>query len=235
MKRNTFVFFIAFLALMTSNISAQKEKFYSESGGEFIFSLADIEKDGTSLATPMRFSMFLHLGQNYHWNLNEGTGLYTGYALRNIGFITKENDAKIKRRTYSLGLPLAVKLGNMDKNFYAYGGVSFEMFFHYKQKKFIDNEKTKYSEWFSNRTERFTHSFFTGMQFPGGVNLKFSYYPGNFLNRDFKGKDFGEVVDYSVYNRSNLIYLSLSFNFRPEKVIQNISPKSQETRYASIN
>jgi hypothetical protein len=233
MKKFVLPVLITGFIFISLTLSAQKEKYYSESGGEFIFSFADVEKNGLSVTTPMRFSMFLHLGQNYHWNLNEYAGLFTGYGLRNIGYITKEDNLKMKRRTYSIGIPLAVKFGAMDKNFFLYGGTSFELFFHYKQKQFIDGEKSKFSEWFSPRTERFAQSFFAGMQFPGGLNLKFKYYPGEFLNRDFRGVDFTQEVDYSIYNRSNLFYVALSFNFRPDKIMENIAPKSHETRYAS--
>lgn len=234
MKKYRLFLLILGFVLLIQTLPAQKEKFYSESGGEFIFSFADVEKNGLSLDTPPRFSMFLHLGQNYHWNLNEYAGLYTGYGLRNIGYITREDELKTKRRTYSLGIPLAAKFGALDKNFYVYGGTSFELFFHYKQKQFIDDQKSKFSEWFTPRTERFTYSLFAGMQFPGGINLKFKYYPGDFLNRDFRGRDFGQEVDYSIFTRSNLFYVALSFNFRPEKIMDNISPKTHETHLASI-
>lgn len=233
MLRKNSIIFILFLFIL-SNLTGQADKFYKENGGELIFSFADLEKNGEHINNPMRFSMFLHLGQKYHYNMNSYVGVFSGYSLRNIGFISEENDIKTKRRTYSFGIPFAIKTGILDKNFFIYGGASYELFFHYKQKRFVDGEKSRFSEWFSPRTERFGYSLFTGIQFPGGWNLRFKYYPGDFLNHDFKGTDFGQEVDYSDYSRSNLFYIGLSFNFRPDKLFSPPDPKPRETRYASF-
>jgi len=227
---------IIFILSLTAGLSySQEDKFYTESGGELIFSFAEVEREGQSISTPVRFSMFLHLGQNFHWNFSNYAGLYSGYYLRNVGFITEENDIKTKRRTYSFGIPLALKIGVMDKNLFIYGGGSYELYFHYKQKQFIGGEKSKFSEWFSPRTERFAPALFAGVQFPGGINLKFKYYPGDFLNRDFEGRDFGQEVDYSDYNKTNLFYVALSFNIRPKKIKDTFSSDAKQIRYVMNN
>jgi hypothetical protein len=225
------IFLVSFL--ITGAI-AQGEKFYTENGGEFIFSFADIEKNGQNISTPPRFTMFFHLTKNYHYNFSSFVGVYTGATLRNIGFITDEEGVKTKRRTYSAGIPLALKLGALDKDFYLFGGASYELFFHYKQKQFIDGNKSKFSEWFSPRTERFAPSLFAGIHFPGGFNLKFKYYPQDFLNTDFQGTDFGEAVDYSVYDRTNLFYIGLSFYVRPKQIMKNFGVESKQTRFALL-
>lgn len=232
MKRYTLS--ILLTILLFSGVFAQNDKFYTENGGEFIFSFADVERNGQSINTPVRFTMFFHLTQNFHYDFSSFAGIYTGTSLRNIGFITDENGIKTKRRTYSVGIPLALKLGPLDKDLYVFGGGSYELFFHYKQKQFIDGNKSKYTEWFSPRTERFAPSLFAGVHFPGGVNLKFQYYPQNFLNTDFKGTDFGEEVDYSEYNKTNLFYIGLSFFIKPKNIKKNFGADSKQTRFALL-
>ena len=229
-----YILFLAIGTLFFAN-SYSQDRIYAESSNEIIFSFADVVYNGQSLATPTRFSMFFHAGNNVHFDLNDNVGIYSGYGLRNIGFITEDNGVKMKRRTYSLGIPLALKLGVFSQKFFVYGGGSYEMFFHYKQKQFIDGNKEKYSEWFSDRTDRFAPSFFAGIQFPKGINLKFKYYPNDFLNRSFAGRDFGENVDYSNYSKTNLFYIGLSFNFNPEDMGINLRPdkKSERTAFYS--
>jgi len=209
-----------------------QDKFYSENSGELIFSFADVEQNGESVPNKLRFTMFLHLGQNHHYDFTNNFGFYTGYGLRNIGFTIEKDNVKTKHRTYSIGIPLALKIGSFDDHFYVYGGASYEMFFHYKRKIFIDGNKSKFSEWFSDRTDLFAPSFFAGIQFPKGINLKFKYYPNNFLNNDFSGDN---TVDYSTYNKSNLFYFGLTFNIRTDKIKKMYNSEDvQSASFASL-
>ncbi len=209
-----------------------QDKVYTENSGEIIFSFADVEYLGVNVPTNMRFTAFLHLGQNFHYDFTNNFGMYSGYGLRNIGIITDVDGIKTKRRTYSLGVPVALKLGSFSDHFYVYGGGSYELFFHYKQKRFVNGVKSKYSEWFSDRTDRFAPALFAGVQFPGGINLKCKYYLNNFLNRDFQGVDFGEAVDYANFNRTKLFYVSITFNIRNEKLKELTNPTEKSARYA---
>ena len=96
-------------------------------------------------------------------------------------------------------------------NFFLYGGGEYEYMFHYKQKLFLEDNKTKFKEWGSDRVNSFIPSFFVGVQFPHGINLKFKYYLDDFLNKDFTGTDFGYNVDYSQFEKSRIWYLSLAY------------------------
>jgi hypothetical protein len=224
---------ISIILLLALNFFASAQ-FYSENSGEMIFGFSDVEKAGQSIDSKLRFTVFLHLGQNHHYDFSDNIGFFTGYGLRNIGIITDENNIKIKRRTYSLGIPLALKAGSFRKHFYFYGGGEYEWFFHYKQKQFIDGDKTRQSKWFSDRTKAFNPSVFGGIQFPGGINMKFKYYLNDFLNRDFSGTDFGVPVDYSVFNKVKLYYISLSYNFRKGDIKKIYDPSSRTTRLTSL-
>ena len=213
-----FIFFLSVLFIMVQ-VNGQR-KVYSVTSGEMIFGWADVEQTPVgsnsmeSVSSNLRFSVFFHLGQYVHLDLNNSVGLYSGLAVRNIGFIT-EDDAldigveKEKHRSYTLGLPLALKLGSFNDHFYLFGGGEYEMLFHYKYKYWINGDKYKTSEWFSNRTNRFVPSVFAGVQFPGGLNIKFKYYLDDFLNSDFKKGD----VDYSKYGKTQMLHISVCWQF----------------------
>jgi hypothetical protein len=55
----------------------------------------------------------------------------------------------VKRRTYTLGIPIGIKIGNMaDKKPYLFLGGGADVPFNYKEKTFvIRNQKTKMNEW----------------------------------------------------------------------------------------
>jgi hypothetical protein len=231
MSKNFAILILLSITLIPLNVNSQ---FSKENSGEFIFSSSNVESNNIKINSKIRFTCFFHLGQNLHYDFSNVFGVFSGYGIRNIGIITEENNIVVKRRTYSLGIPLAVKLGSFKNHFYVYGGGEYELFFHYKQKQFINNNKTRQSEWFSNRTQRFAPSFFTGLQFPGGINLKFKYYPENFLNVKFRGTDFGQAVDYSDFNKTQLFYFSLCFNFKNKDFKKLYNPDDQPGRIAAL-
>ena len=227
MKKFTLVsiFIILFSGLLL------KAQIYTENSGEIIFAFSEVERNMQPVDSKMRFTAFFHIGQNIHYDFTNNFGFFTGFGIRNIGLITKEEDIEIRRRTYSFGIPLAFKGGSFKDNLFFYGGGEYELFFHYKQKQFIDGTKTKESEWFSDRTNRFVPSLFAGIQFPKGINLKFKYYLDNFLNKDFTGNDFGIPVNYSVFNKTEIFYFSLSFNIKHEDIKKIYSPSGIRTAF----
>ncbi len=215
------------LTLAVFSLKAQNTDIYMSSGGEIILSGADVGFNGTDVNTNMRFTLFFHLQTQVNFDFSDNIGLYTGFAIRNVGLIMEDyyqnvgydvdqtdpnynKNTKIKHRSYALGFPIAIKVGSFKNNFFAYGGLEYEWMFHYKQKKFIDGAKYKLKEWTSDRVNPWIPSWFVGLQFPGGINLKFKYYMNDFLNKDFTGQDFGVDVDYSQFESSGIWYISLS-------------------------
>lgn len=233
---------------MAQDTTTQSVEIYSTNGGEFIFSFADVDVDDADISSILRFSGFFHVGQKWHFDFGNNFGLFTGYGIRNIGFITEDDgieidafasqivagdEVKIKRRAYTLGVPAAFKLGNFDRNTFVYGGAELELAFNYKEKLFLNGDKEdKYNEWFSDRTNLLLPSVFGGVQFPGGVNLQFKYYLLNFLNQDYTERVNGvNVMPYENVD-SRLFYFSVSFNIgRNGELLSGNAPVQRRTSF----
>jgi hypothetical protein len=211
MKKTTVLLFA-----LTQFFAAQAQKKYKTSGWEIINSLA-IYSDtsvATSPSVKMRFSAFLHFDTRYHFDFGKYMGIYTGYALRNVGFSVKYNDTLSKKfRVYTVGMPLAFKIGNMEHRQFFYAGAEAELALNYKEKTFIDKDKKKFNEWFSSRTRLFMPSVFAGVQLNKGFNLIAKYYLTGFFNKDFKYKG---VKPYGEID-AQLFYIALSYNTKAKK------------------
>ena len=192
-----------------------QSKSYVTTGGELIFSLASIEQNGSNENATLRFSPTFNLQTMLNKDMSKKFGLFTGLAIRNVGYIINDyidrsNNLTFKKkfRTYNLGIPVGFKVGNLDKTFF-YGGYEVEMAFIYKEKTFEDGDKTdKITGWFSDRNELFQHGFLAGVQFPYALNLKFKYYLSEFHNRDYTNS--AGIKPYAGL-KSNIYYFSLCF------------------------
>jgi len=207
------------------------KKFYTASASEVIFSAADFGKVSITSPGPLdipvtspsfnagivpRFSAFLHLANQMHFNVSNTFGFYTGLGLRNIGMINKFNDSlRIKQRFYSLGIPVAFKIGNMGKKIYFSAGAEAELFFHYKQKTFAGNEGRrgekvqKFNEWFSKRNNLFMPSVFVEFNFGKGNYVRLKYYLNNILINGKQDFAVNGVASSFTVERSQLFSLSL--------------------------
>jgi hypothetical protein len=222
---------------------------YPVTSGELIFSQSQAtftqafltQYPGASLANNnVRFTAFLHIGQYIHCDFTDNIGFFSGLAIRNVGMITDETlpqtvsqtggasvpyaNYNVIRRQYMLGVPLAIKLGSFKNHVFFFAGGEYEVAFHLKEKYWTDSfdrsgPKTKSTEWFSSQTPTFMPSVFAGIQFPGGVNLKFKYYLTDFLNNEYKisnNSNEGSVFDLSDQTRyasSQVFYFSLCWQF----------------------
>ena len=204
------------------NLSDQSDRFYFTSGGEFIFSFADVEYRGNDDGTILRFAPILNIQSYFNYDPNEYVGFFAGFAIRNVGFIydLPNSDIRKKYRTYNFGIPVGLKLGRMNRTF-LYGGYELELPFHYKEKTFVDGDKEdKFSVWFGSRTAPVMNSIFVGIQLPRAANLKFKYYLTGFFNQDFRTTDSaGQPVFPYADIQANVFYISLSFNILRNKDI----------------
>lgn len=172
--------------------------------------------------TTPRFTVFPHLGFNANYDFSSKVGIQFGLSLKNLGFIEKYNnpDSTVIRRTYNVGIPVALKFGNLEGNntyFFVGGGVDVPI--HYKEKGFIKrNNKTKTNEWFSDRTEKVLPYMFVGARFNPGVVVKLQYYPTNYMNQDYTQVEMTnaglmEVQPYKNYKVSTVL-LTLGFDIK---------------------
>ncbi len=229
MKKSFIVLALCFM--LTHAVNGQMI-IYPVTTWEIIFNPSSVEADlgdgPQHITTNMRFTGFFNWGQNLHFDFNDKFGFYTGLAFRNIGIIIDDpryNDMtsvdyyKVKRRAYTLGLPVAIKIGNFTRNMYLFAGGEIEMLFHYKEKYWVSGVKYKSKEWFSNKTERWNPSFFVGIQFPGGVNIKYKYYFNDFLNNEYQDS----MYDFTSLRETSIWYISVGWQFRTrraEKIVK---------------
>ena len=233
------VFFIAGFILYLPNLKAQKT--YSSTVTEFIFSSGNVQftdaflsqyPDAKTIKTDLRFTAFFHICQDWHIDFTNNIGVITGLGLRNVGLISDEVlpdpnntssllDYKIIRRLYTLGVPLAFKLGSFKDHIFFYGGGELEMALHYKEKYWTNThsrkgDKAVYTSWFGEQTPLILPSVFGGIQLPKGINIKVKYYINNFLSNSYKrsGNDNEfNVSDLTRYKKSQVFYLALSMQF----------------------
>jgi len=210
------LFLLSIISICTISVNAQVRS-YATTGGEIIFSFAEIDNNGINPDNIIRFSPVFNLQVFGNFDFGKNFGLLAGGTIRNVGFINGNTDPensgiKKKYRTYNFGIPIGFKVGDVNR-FFFFGGYEIEFPFHYKEKTFINGVKqdNKISTWFTNRVPTFYNSVFAGIQFPYGLNLKFKYYFTNFFNEGFTETVNTEtLMPYDGY-KANVFYFSLSF------------------------
>ncbi len=206
-----------------SALSNAQKNFYTTTGGEMIFSFATIDNNGNDNGNVIRWSPVFNFQFYGNYDVNDNIGFLFGAAVRNVGLIydvpgnIDHPDAgnKKKYRNYNIGIPVGVKVGKLGKLFF-YGGYEIEFPFNYKEKTFINEQKTKFSVWFSKRVPSYYHTVFAGVQFPYGLSLKFKYYLSEFFNQNYTEND--GMQPYKGL-KANVFYFSISTSlFRGHEV-----------------
>ncbi|MDX5319891.1 MAG: hypothetical protein LPK45_02395 [Bacteroidota bacterium] len=223
--------------MLANEAGAQKEKFWT-SGGEIMFSSADYIDSGQRYQGPPRFQLFLHFNAIYNVDFGKRVGIGMGFTLKNLGFVTNDEPFsvpgsgeeektydKIKRRSYTIGVPVMLKIGDLKKSRYLVIGGEYDMLFHFKEKRFISGQKFKRKQWFSSETNRFVPAFFVGFQVNKVGMVKVQYYLDNFLNPEFEERSGNRPY---ANTESRIVYLSWTGNLRTSDVNKNdIKPKAK--------
>ncbi len=174
----------ALVLLGYTRVLAQDQKVYTTSSIEYLFSWANATDNGMDLSGPVRFAPVFNFQNAVNKDFSEKFGLYLGLSLNNVGFIYDVDEFTRKKvRSYNLGIPVGFKIGNMN-GAYLFGGYTVEFPLNYKEKTFIDEEKTKFNTWFSDRTP-IQQAVVAGIQFPYGANIKFKYYFTDFYDQGY--------------------------------------------------
>ncbi len=117
MKKITFI--LVFLYAFGSFAQEKNTKVYGSFSLEMIFSFATIDNQGYDQGNIMRWAPVINPQSMVNIDFGKYFGLYTGLAIRNVGFIYEnpldENNTKFKYRTYNLGIPIGFKIGKLDK------------------------------------------------------------------------------------------------------------------------
>jgi len=230
-------FTLGLQAQNTDTIPGQQKKvdIYSHTSGELIFSMADVDYNGVMVDPILRFSAFFHLYHQWNFDFGKNFGLTAGVAVRNVGFITRDDpirfmvehdglidsgdEVDIKRRSYSFGVPIGFKVGKVKDGAFFYAGAEPELMFNYKEKLFVNGDKDdKYNEWFSDKVNLINPSVFAGFQFSNGINLRLKYYLLDFLNTDYQQPN-NLGLPESPYEglSTKMFYISISTGFRSGK------------------
>jgi hypothetical protein len=216
--RKNIVLIIAILCLKIPDVRAQ-DKFYTSTGFEMLFSWANIEENGIQNPSIVRWAPVINIQTFFNYDASRKFGIFSGIGVRNVGFIYDVDDAtRRKVRTYNMGIPLGIKVGNVEK-FFGYIGYEFEIAFNYRERNYVSNQKSVFNEWFSDRVPLVHNSILVGVQFPKGVNLKFKYYPTNFYNKDYVEIDQETAEPIKPYENLdvNVFFISVGFNLFRDK------------------
>ena len=197
------ILIVTFILFSYSGSLKGQDKTYWSTGFEMLFSFADIEQDGISKSSIIRWAPVFNVQTFFNYDATKNFGLFTGIGVRNVGFIYDQDDATRKKyRTYNMGIPVGIKAGNFEKAF-VFAGYEIEFPFNYKEKTFVNDVKSKYTEWFTDRVPTVYHTL-------GGLrHFIWDKYPNVFLNNK------------AVARSSMLLFgLTVPFTFLSEKLIK---------------
>lgn len=238
MKKKQWLLLVIFSVF--SNVKAQN-KWYVTSNYEIVFSSAQTQYGNYEPNDVVRFSPFYNVQTEYNLDFRGKIGLLTGFGIRNVGFIydvpvkgivegveanqfssvySVNSEIRKKFRCYTLGFPIGIKLGNLNRSYF-FAGYEIEIPFHYKEKTFVDGDKEyKHSNWFDRVIPSFYHTAFAGFQLPGGAIIKFKYYFTDFFKQELvqatSSVDSAEKLNWSEKKnfyptKVNLFTMSLTF------------------------
>lgn len=221
-----FIFFAVFTAGAQDSLSAKRNiapihKWYSMKGGQLIFSKGEVMDNESYIPNILRFTCFFHLQYQFHYDAGKHFGLYTGISIINVGFINPiavpdGSSATLKQRSYSIGVPLGFKLGNMPRGNYLAVGAEGECMFAYKQKILYNGNKTIENDhlFSSDHVNLFNPSVFGELRFHNGTYIRFKYYLLNFLVNETSMLDIGNYQVAYTPEKSALYYVSVGYLFK---------------------
>jgi hypothetical protein len=193
--------------------AAPLHKWYSMKGAQLIFSKGRVLDNTSYIPNILRFSAFFHAQYQFHYDFGKAIGIYTGFSIINVGFINSipvpdASSATLKQRSYSAGIPLGIKFGNMPSGDYLAIGAEGECMFAYKQKILYNGNKSISYSWFSNDVNTFNPSLFGEIRFHSGGYIRFKYYLFDFLVDKTSTLDIGTYQVAYTPEKSALYYVS---------------------------
>lgn len=209
--------FVTLVSAQDEDEHRRSHKGYITSGGNGgILSFADVKEAGDRVNSIPRFTLFFNYGVNYNYDFSKSAGFFSGLNIKNIGLITKDDNIKLKRRVYTIGVPVGIKLGDLkSSNTLFFAGGELDFAFNYKEKHFVNGDKvSKFNEWFSGRTPTVMPSVFAGVQFDRHFSFKAQYYLNNFFNTSYKDDNGVEIYKDT---EAKILFITIGYHFRPKK------------------
>jgi len=178
----TFILAINGFAQNSTSGNAKPQSLELSSGIEgSILQFANFTNDSKSVTTIPRYTFFLNGGIHANYKISNTFRAFTGLDFKNIGLIDKYSDTLKKRRMYAIGAPLGLKI-KIKQKLKLKIGADFNFVFNYKEKVFVNGDKkSKFNEFFSNKTPLFYPSVFAGVIIDK-ISLSANFYTKNFIN-----------------------------------------------------
>jgi len=189
------------------------QKLYQASEVNVILSVADINRNGDQIKTPVRFAPFVNISQQLNFDISRNLGICSGVEIKNIG-LTMQDSIISKHRAYSGGINLSVKLGNFKRNIYVFAGGSYEYLFSYKERIILDNEEIIRRNYYRNDINQFLPALMAGVNIKG-LTFRVQYYLDNFFSDKYAFVDNANNI-YSPLEKSELILVMIGLrkNFK---------------------
>lgn len=180
-----------------------------------VFQTAALAKPGTNRELSyLRYSFVLNVEGKYNYDLSNHFSVFAGLGIKNLGFTDKIGDLTIKRRVYTIGVPVGLRIGNISARNYVVVGGGIDLPVNYREKSWTNRKhKSKSSEWFSDRTPTVMPYVFAGFNISGLMTLKLRLYTDNFFNTSFEQTD-ASGVTFRPYEDYDARLLTLSLGFR---------------------
>ena len=98
------------------------DKVYTTSSCELIFSFASVDYPGTEEGSIMRFSPVINIQNWLNYEKSAKLGFFTGLFRKKRRFHHDVDETTRKKyRTYNIGIPLGLKIGNLSEKFLFFG------------------------------------------------------------------------------------------------------------------
>lgn len=210
LMRNLVLPFIVIINVLISASNIQAQNIYSSNQIKLIFSTApNISRESQQIGSPVRFTAFFNYSTFLNLDLTKTLGLSAGLEIKNIGVTLKDSVFKTKHRSYAVGVPVYVRIGDMDKKWYFLAGAQYDYHFAYKEKIFVDDAKIKRHPY--NSVRPFIPSVFVGFKSKSGTSISIHYMIQNYFSDSYRFKDPRDNRPLQSYENSQLIYFTIGF------------------------
>ncbi|WP_018341586.1 outer membrane beta-barrel protein [Cytophaga aurantiaca] len=220
MKKNILLL-IAFLCIQVAAFS--QNKIYGVFETKALFQVGMIEDSaGGHVKSILRFTPVANYTLMAHKDFNNKVGIYTGIGIKNVGFITRQNssDMTVKSRAYCLSVPVGLKFGNFKEDNYLFIAGEFLTQLDYKEKVFIDGDKSKRKSFYDNDINLFNYSASIGFHLKGLI-IGAEYTLSNFFDDKYRFQPVkSNSTTYAGPSKSNILtfFIGLRANLSAEEV-----------------